>query len=150
MPEAMRYSRTAQYPPEWRRGQHLAPRRMGKTWPSPACEGQTKAFVDPTKPRSTRSSLELQFNELVKVWRKETAMHSSLTRKTLHPAYQRIIAMGPEVIPLILQELSKKPGHWFWALDALIQDEPSPAMGTTNLQEATDAWLRWGDAKGYL
>jgi len=67
----------------------------------------------------------------------------------LHPAYQRIIGMGPAAIPLILREMKKKPGHWLWALDALTNGE-SPASGSQNLMEATEAWLRWGESRGYL
>jgi hypothetical protein len=58
--------------------------------------------------------------------------------------------MGPSVIPLILREMQKRPGHWFWALDFLIQDEPNPAEGSETLAQARDAWLEWGELKGHL
>ena len=76
-------------------------------------------------------------------------MHSSMTKKALHPAYQRIIGMGPAAIPFIIREMKRKPGHWFWALDAVTQGE-NPAKDSETLTEATRAWIAWGEAKGYL
>lgn len=42
----------------------------------------------------------------------------------MHPAYQRIIGLGPEVAPLLLRELERQPDHWFWALKALTGADP--------------------------
>ncbi len=92
---------------------------------------------------------EIKFRRLADEWERETAMHSVTSKIVLHPAYQRIIGMGPTVIPLILRQMKKKPGHWFWALDALTGGE-SPAEGAANLLEATSSWIKWGESKGYL
>ena len=92
---------------------------------------------------------EIKFGRLAEEWERATIFLSSLTKIVLHPAYQRIIGMGPAAIPLILREMKKKPGHWLWALDALTNGE-SPASGSQNLMEATEAWLRWGESRGYL
>jgi hypothetical protein len=97
--------------------------------------------VDPTV-------LEADFQLLAKQWRKETAIHSSLTRKVMHPAYQRIIGMGPSVLPLILRELARKPGHWFWALNAISGEDP--VGEDADFEAAVDAWLGWGRDKGLL
>jgi hypothetical protein len=96
------------------------------------------------------NSEEDKFSLLAAQWIKETSYEPSLTKKSMHPAYQRIIAMGPIAIPLILREMQKRPGHWFWALECLIQDEPNPAFGCGNLADARSAWLEWGGSKGYL
>ena len=32
--------------------------------------------------------------------------------------------MGPDVVPLILSELEKEPHHWFWALEAITDENP--------------------------
>ena len=39
-------------------------------------------------------------------------------------SYQKIIGMGPAVVPLILSELQKEPDHWFWALEAITDENP--------------------------
>ena len=66
-----------------------------------------------------QAELERTFFELANRWRDETALLSSVTRTAMHPAYQRIIGMGPAAVPLILRELEQRPDHWFWALTAI-------------------------------
>ena len=98
--------------------------------------------------RMDSARLEAEFDRLVKQWRKETAVYSSLTRKVMHPAYQRIIGMGPAVLPLVLQELERKPAHWFWALHAISGEDP--ASPDADFETAASAWLQWGRDKGLL
>ena len=95
------------------------------------------------------SQHEATFRQLVDEWRRATAMHSQLQKKVIHPAYQRIIGMGPTAIPLILREMKQRPGHWFWALDAITQGD-APKESWETLEQATSAWIRWGESKGYL
>lgn len=92
--------------------------------------------------------LEVEFHRLVKEWRRETAVYSSITKKVLHPAYQQIIGMGPVAIPWILRELERKPGHWFWALNAISRKDP--VAPEDNFDTAVTAWLDWGRKRGYL
>lgn len=68
----------------------------------------------------------------------------------MHPAYQRIIGMGPDAIALILQELQRKPDDWFWALNAITEADPVPEGAQGNLPQMTDAWLDWGRAQGFI
>ncbi len=56
--------------------------------------------------------------------------------------------MGQPVLPLILQELERRPDHWFWALHAITGEDP--ARSTDDVDAATDAWLNWGRARGYV
>ena len=87
------------------------------------------------------------FSDLAQPWRRETAAHSVLQKKVLHPACQRIIGLGPAVVPCILRELRRQPGHWFWALNAITGEDPAPAGST--FEEAAQAWLKWGEERGY-
>ncbi len=66
----------------------------------------------------------------------------------MHPAYQQIIGMGKEAIPLILQELERTRGHWLWALFAITKQDPAPEGAT--FDEAVDAWLEWGKRPNHL
>ena len=95
-----------------------------------------------------RGNLETEFQLLTKQWRRETAVFSSISKKVLHLAYQRIIGMGPAALPLILRELEQKPGHWFWALHAISGE--SPVDSETDFDTAVFAWLEWGRSKGYI
>ena len=89
------------------------------------------------------------FQALAGQWRKETAHHSLMFKKAMHPLYQRIIGLGWGVTPLILKDLQTRPGgHWFWALEAVTGENPAAAL--ESLDEAIQAWLNWGKERGYL
>jgi hypothetical protein len=91
-----------------------------------------------------------EFAELAAQWKRETALYGYLSKIVMHPAYQRIMAMGPEVIPFILSDLEKKPVHWFWALHNLAPKGQDPAEGLTTIEDARQAWLKWGRDNNYL
>jgi hypothetical protein len=61
----------------------------------------------------------------------------------MHPAYQQIIGMGVDALPLILRELEREPDHWFWALEAITGENPVPPTDRGRLNEMARAWLRW-------
>jgi hypothetical protein len=90
------------------------------------------------------------FRQLTDQWREETRFLSSTTAICTHPAYQRVIGLGPQVIPLILTELQKEPGHWFWALQALTGENPVRLADQGNLPTMTAAWLTWGRDNGWI
>lgn len=54
---------------------------------------------------------QARFADLAEIWRNETAFLSSTSAIVRHPAYREIIQMGPSVVPLILRELARRPGH---------------------------------------
>jgi hypothetical protein len=95
-----------------------------------------------------QGDLDEPFRALAAQWYQETGPLSSITKQAMHPAYQRIIAMGPRVIPLILKELQVRPAHWFWALNALTGVDP--AREQTTFKGAVEAWLKWGYKQGYI
>jgi hypothetical protein len=98
----------------------------------------------------TETDAERLFNELVDEWREGTRLSSSLTDTFLHPAYQRIIGMGREAIPLILGELQQRPAHWFWALSAITGEDPVAPEDAGRLGRMSEAWLEWGRQRGHI
>ena len=82
------------------------------------------------------------FGQLAHQWRNETMLLSSMTKKLMHPAYLRIIGLGPRALPLLLSELKREPAYWFRALSAISGDDPVPAGAT--FTQAVEAWLDWG------
>lgn len=96
-----------------------------------------------------RSVPAVRFSILKAEWEAGTALLSSITEIALHPAYQQIIGMGNVAIPLILAELERKPGHWFWALKAVTGEDPILPEQRGRIKEMTEAWLRWGHRQGY-
>ena len=67
-----------------------------------------------------------------------------------HPAYQQIIGMGKEAIPLILEELQREEDHWFWALKAITGEDPVPGKDWGKIQAMRAAWLAWGRSRRLL
>lgn len=94
--------------------------------------------------------LESVFVQLAEEWRRDTALLSSTMAIATHPVYQRIIGLGPQVVPLILAEMEKQPGHWFWALTALTGENPVSSEDQGCLPAMTDAWLAWGRRNGWI
>jgi hypothetical protein len=151
--EKMRYS-GSEHSADWRRSPAPRPswphRDLPPNWDrNTTADNSLSAWVAEISAREPRSSKEILFQELADTWIKETARHSVLMKIVMHPSYQRIIGLGPIAIPWILRRMKAKPNHWFWALDALAQGL-SPAEGCESLIEATDAWIRWGEDKGYI
>jgi hypothetical protein len=89
-----------------------------------------------------------EFKALAEEWRRDTRHVSSITKKVMHPAYQRIMAMGEAALPLILQDLQATRSHWLWALHYITRKDP--ADPAANFHQAVDAWLRWGRENGLL
>jgi hypothetical protein len=106
----------------------------------------------PNQPRVAKEAsetLEQEFNELARQWRRETGMVSFIRQKAMHPAYQKIIGMGKDALPFIFRELKTRGGDWLWALESIARPKVNPAQGTTKFKEAVAAWLRWGKENGY-
>jgi hypothetical protein len=87
---------------------------------------------------------EKQFKRLADRWKSSTALYGNLSKIVMDEDYQRIMAMGPRVIPYILRDLATRPAHWFWALRNLVPEGQDPAEGLTTIEEARQAWLKWG------
>lgn len=100
------------------------------------------------QPLDYRGSPAGLFEELADRWETETAFESVVSRKAMHPAYQRIIGMGDQAVPLILKRLQRMPRQWFWALTAITGEDP--ALGETTLDGASAAWLTWGRERGLV
>jgi uncharacterized protein YukE len=95
-----------------------------------------------------RTDPEQRFRELANKWYRETRTTSSLKKMTTHPAYLRILGMGPEAVPLLLRELERTRDHWLVALHAITGEEP--ASQGADYDEAVDAWLNWGRRRGHI
>lgn len=90
------------------------------------------------------------FRELAEQWRRDRPRSSSATRMASHPAYVKIIDMGPRAIPLLLLELRDRPDHWFAALHAVTGENPVPEESRGRLPQMAAAWIAWGERNGYI
>lgn len=96
--------------------------------------------------RSTISTSSI-FHHCLQEWKEETKFTSSLIEILMHPSYQRIIGLGPNVIPFILRELYDNGGLWFWALQSLTGENPVPEQDQGRPGKMAEAWLQWGYQK---
>lgn len=100
---------------------------------------------------ATIDSVAEEFRSLVKQWKEETFFISSSTKLFHHPAYVRIMAMGTAGIPLVLGELQKNSGRWFYALKFMAGEKGKDvAAGINNYEDARAAWLEWGYKNNYI
>ena len=121
-----------------KRSSYQLPKRT-KAWSIVLFSGKSEAYP---------SKLEREFHALVQQWKTETSFHSSLGEVFMNDSYQRIMAMGPDALPLILSDLKKSPSHWFYALEKIVgKDIPE---GAKTFAEARAAWLAWGHKHNYL
>lgn len=90
-----------------------------------------------------------RFEKLAAEWKAARNQISSGTEMFLHPAYQKIIGMGPEVVPLILREMEANLDHWFWALKAITEKDPVPPAHRGRLKLMAKDWLNWARKQGY-
>ena len=93
---------------------------------------------------------EAKFRDLAYKWEQATVLLSSMTEIVCHPAYQEIISMGKEAIPLILKKLQKQPGYWFEALRCITGENPVSVEAQGDIELLTKAWLDWGKDQGYI
>ena len=96
------------------------------------------------------ASTEDEFARLVEEWRTGRPRGVDVAQMVEHPAYERIIAMGPAAIPLVLRELEREIDHWFPALHSLTGAAPVPEDGMGDLSTMAEAWLKWGRSEGHV
>lgn len=96
-----------------------------------------------------QAEIKENFIKLANQWRIETKHMSLMSDIISHTAYQQIIGMGKDAIPLILEELSKEPEHWFWALRCITRVNPIKQEDRGRIKKMATAWLNWGRQHGY-
>ena len=104
-----------------------------------------------TKRRPLKTAeLQAEFDRLAAQWKEETRYHSSSSIIEEHPAYQAIIAMGEDVVPLILENLRTAGGRWYRALSDLTGVNVIREEDRGKVKAIRAAWLDWGVREGYI
>lgn len=99
---------------------------------------------------SIRNRRKQRFWNFAKKWREDTQWLSSTNEIAMHPAYQAIIGMGQEAIPMIIEDLRNNSGHWYWALKAISQEDPVSPSERGSINRMKQAWLKWAEQKGIV
>lgn len=97
-----------------------------------------------------RTELRRRFERYADEWRARTAHLSVLSQRVMHPSYQRIIGLGPEALPLIIERLVVQPDHWFWALSSISGEDPARPEDAGRFDAMRKAWIDWGQKRGLL
>ena len=98
----------------------------------------------------TSDQVEQRFQRLAAQWKKEARFLSNTAQMALLKPYQRIVGMGMPVVPLVLRELQREPNHWFWALEAITEENPVPPDAAGNVRLTAEAWIEWGRRHGHI
>jgi len=96
----------------------------------------------------TRTKKKL-FKHLLNEWESGRQRGVSVEQMSMHPSYQRIVGMGQDAVPFLLEELERKPRHLFWALHAITGADPVPEQSRGKIKEMANAWIEWGRGQGY-
>ena len=90
-----------------------------------------------------------KFYTLATEWQSEVAGMSSTAQMSQHPAYQEIINMDSQVVPLLLSELKKNPLYWLAALNEITGENPIKPEQRGRVKQMASAWIEWGKDRGY-
>jgi hypothetical protein len=99
--------------------------------------------------------VEQRFRRLEAQWRADTRFLSDPGKIMGHPAMRAIIAMGQEIVPIILRDLQAKESLLVWALPEITGENPAlPASDSCfvkwDIGAQAETWLQWGRAKGFV
>jgi hypothetical protein len=108
------------------------------------------ANIDTTDEVEIKPADREHFLELADLWENETALLSRTDMANRHPAYEKIIDMGESAVPLILERMKSRGGHWFAALREITNVNPVKPADRGNVSEMQKSWLKWGKANGYV
>ena len=99
--------------------------------------------------RGRAVAVEAQFERLAEKWKRECPPLSSAEKLAMHPMYQRIIGLGPDVLPCLFRELEQSRHLWFWALRAITGDNPVVPANRGNVEAMASDWLAWAKENGH-
>jgi hypothetical protein len=97
---------------------------------------------------SSTEGIRARFERLATEWKEQARYLSNNAQMAMLKPYQRIIGMGLPVVPLILEELAREPRQWFWALEAITEENPVPAEAAGTVRQMAAAWIDWGKQRG--
>lgn len=98
----------------------------------------------------TTADLRERFQRLTAEWKDQSRFLSNTAQMAMLRPYQRIIGMGWDAVPLILEELQREPDQWFWALEAITEQNPVPRESAGTVRLMAQAWIDWGKQHGFL
>ncbi len=97
----------------------------------------------------SEKEVEEKFNAYLAEWRNHTRLESNYGKILANPFYRRILALGPQVVPLILEDMKKgHGGAWFQALEDLTGENAIVPEHEVDSSLMIADWLEWGRKNG--
>lgn len=93
-----------------------------------------KRFID-------KVGLKDSFNSLKAAWLQETAFSSSVIDIIENTNFKRIVNMGKDAIPLIIEEIDNNPSTLVWALNIITGYTIDPSQ-RLSLSDACKVWVK--------
>jgi hypothetical protein len=101
-------------------------------------------------PRGAKYDVRERFRQLAAQWKEQSRHMSNAAQMAMLKPYQQIIGMGEAAVPLLLEELQRDPDQWFWALEAITQENPVPPQVAGKVRPMAEEWVAWGKRQGYM
>lgn len=93
--------------------------------------------------RASERDFVARFYELVKRWRRETLVISSIDQAIAHEAFQEIVEMGGAVVPLIIREIKTRPDLLVAALPMITREDPVSEQSRGDVVAMATDWIDW-------
>ena len=90
------------------------------------------------------------FKRLADEWENDTILLSFSSQAAEHPAHQEIVSMGKSAVPLILERIQTRGGHWFHTLREITNAKPVQPADHGRVEAMKASWLEWGKRNGYV
>ena len=98
--------------------------------------------IPTNQPIDEQLLVELKFSLLAQQWYEESKLFSFAKQRET-PTYHAILAIGKEIIPLIIKELERGKNVWFSALKKLSGANPVQEESKGNPQKMAADWIQW-------
>ena len=97
-----------------------------------------------------KKQLKDRFLDLKSKWKSDTIFSSNSDEIVNNPNYIKIIDLGEDVIPFILEDLQVTNNHWFVALKNLTNVDPTEPNHRGDIIALKNDWLTWANNENIL
>jgi len=108
------------------------------------------ALVAPDTVSLRAMVLRQYFVDALQEWRNEVGFSSLLAEKRTTVTFRRIVDMGDEAIPFLLEEIASRPSLILMALHEITGDDPIAPDHRGRVAAMVEDWLKWGTDRGFI
>lgn len=94
--------------------------------------------------------LKHKYEHYYSMWFEATAHYSVTNDKLKHPTFKEILKLGPQIIPIILENMRNGKYIFFEALIILAKENPIKPEHLGDIEKMTQDWIDWGMEKGHI